>query len=192
MRAAEPSVQELVETAMSKFEVKKFDDAQALIDKALAIAPDSAMLLNLRGAVLTKKDDFVGAKEMFEKSLSADPSFFPARFNIGETLFLQKQYPQALDYFRKLLDSYPQSEILQFKLVLCLLLTDQPGEAEKLASRMRRVTQDPSWYFAQAALEIKKGNKGKARSFIISADALFPGKGRLYTETFDDLGWPSK
>ena len=190
--SGESPAQKLVSEALVDFEAKKFDDALVKLLEAEKLDPNSAFVLNLIGAAYTKKQDFAMAKTYFEKSLALDSTFFPSLFNIGELFFLQKQYPQALDYFARMLNRDPGNELLQFKVVLCLLLTDQPEEAEKLIKRMKYPGEGPSWYYSQAAVAFKKGDKGKSRETVGMAKILFPGKVSLYDETFTDLGWPIK
>ncbi len=184
--------QALVDGALQDFEKKKYDEALEKLKEAEKITPDSAFIYNLLGAAYTKKQDYNSAKAAFEKSLGIDPNFFPSVFNIGELLFLQKQYPQALEYFARMLDSAPGNELLQFKVVLCLLQTGQVDDAKKVVSRMRYPGEGPAWYYANAALESHAGNKRKSLEYQASAKTFFPDKTSLYTETFEDLGWPTK
>lgn len=188
----ESPAQKLVNEALVDFEAKKFDDALKKLQEAESLDPQSAFILNLIGAAYTKKQDYPAAKSYFERSLDASPGFFPSVFNLGELLFLQKHYAQALEYFANMLNRDPGNELLQFKVVLCLLMTDQMEDAEKLHGRMRFPGDGPAWYYSQAAVEFKKGRKGKSREIQTTARTLFPDKVSLYDETFADLGWPTK
>lgn len=184
--------QALVDGALADFEDKKFDEALQKLTEAEKLDPNSAFVLNLLGAAQTKKQDYAAAKISFEKSLEKDPNFFPSVFNIGELLFLQKQYPQALEYFARMLSNAPGNELLQFKVTLCLLKTGQKEDAQKLVSRMRFPGEGPAWYYANAALSNEAGDKRKASEYLASAKTFFPDKTSLYSETFEDLGWPTK
>lgn len=184
--------QALIDGALEDFEKKKYDEALQKLQEAEKLTPDSAFVYNLLGAAYTKKQDYAAAKAAFEKSLEKEPNFFPSVFNIGELLFLQKQYPQALEYFARMLDSAPGNELLQFKVVLCLLKTGQVDDAKKVVSRMRYPGEGPAWYYANAALQSQEGNKRKSLEYQASAKTFFPDKTSLYTETFEDLGWPIK
>lgn len=184
-------IQRMVDSALADFEAKKYDPALNTLLEAEKLAPDSAFILNLVGAAYTKKKDYAQAKACFDKALGLDPNFFPAQFNVGELLFLQKQYPQALSHFVKMSNADPGNELLQFKLVLCLIMTDQVEDAEKVVRHMKFPGEQPAWYYAQAALQMKAGNKSKAREYRATAEQIFPGKTSLYSETFQDLGWPT-
>lgn len=190
--AEEPNPQEVVDAAISQFQAGKYDQALEKLLQVEKAQPDSAFLQNLIGAVYTKKKDYGKAKEAFDKALDIDYTFFPAQFNVGEVLFLQKQYPQALDHFERMLRNAPDNELLQFKVALCLLQTGQKGEAEKLAKRMKYPGQEPAWYFTQAALAINSKDSGKASENLAAAKELFRDKTSIYIETFQDLGWQTK
>lgn len=184
--------QELVDSALVDFKDNKYDPAITKLKEANELAPNSPFILNLLGAALTKKKDYEAATGYFNKALEVEYSFFPARFNLGEVLFLQKRYPQALDYFTKLLRDSPGNELLQFKVVLCLLQTDQVDNAKKLASQMKFPGQEPAWYYAQASIALHEGNKKAAMKYLDNANVFFSGKTQLYQETFQDLGWPTR
>lgn len=191
-KAEDVSGKSLVEQALADFEEKKYDEALALLEKAETESPDDPFLQNLIGAAYTKKKDYAAAKGHFEKAVELNPNFFPARFNLGELLFLQKQYPQALGFFTDMLRQGPGNELLQFKVVLSLLMTDQVEEARKLAARIKVPGEGPAWYYAHAAIEQKTGNRRKASEYLAGAKTFFPNSVSLYDETFQDLGWPTK
>lgn len=191
-KSADKSDQPLIERALADFEKHDYDAALAKLQEADKASPGDPFILNLLGAAHTKKKDFAAAKEYFDKALAASPGFFPAKFNLGELLFLQKQYPQALGFFTDMLRVAPGNELLQFKVVLSLIMTEQVDDARKLASRMKFPGEGPAWYYAHAAVEYKQGHKGKASEYLAGARTFFPDKISLYNETFEDLGWPTK
>jgi tetratricopeptide (TPR) repeat protein len=182
----------LVEGAVADLKKERFDDALVNLFEAQELDPTSASILNLLGAVYTRKKDFQRARTFFERSLERDADFFPAAFNVGELLFLEERYSQALDHFSDMLREGPGNELLQFKVVLCLLLMNQAAEAEKLLARMKFPGNGPAWHYAQAASQIVAGNKRRAHELIVSAQVIFPGMTSLYDQTFEDLGWPTQ
>lgn len=182
----------LIERALADFEKKKYPEALAKLQEAEKESPDDPFILNLIGAAYTKQKDYSTAKTYFDKALAQNPGFFPARFNVGEILFLQKQYPQALGFFTDMLRQAPGNELLQFKVVLSLIMTDQVDDARKLANRMKFPGEGPAWYYAHAAVEQKQNNKSKASEYLAGARNFFPNQISLYNETFEDLGWPTK
>lgn len=186
----EEPAQALVTAALASFENKDFDTAQTKLEEANKLQPGSPFILNLLGAIQTKKKKYAAAKGYFEKALESSPGFFPAHFNLGELLFLQKQYPQALSRFSQMLKQNPDNELLQFKVILSLLLTDQPEDARKLLARMTYPIKSPAKFYAEAALEIVAGHNKAATQLTNKGRILFPEKAILYDETFQDLDWP--
>ncbi len=185
----EEATQALVTEGIAEFENLRYDEALAKLIEAEKLQPNSPFIDNLLGAIYTKKNEFATAKTYFEKALDLSPGFFPAMFNLGELLFLQKQYPQALESFSKMLSKDPSNELLQFKVILSLLLADQPDEAKRLLKSMKYPIKSPARYYSEAAVEIMAGDKGAASELVAKGQTLFPDEAKLYTETFIDLGW---
>ena len=69
--------QRLVDDAVRDLRDKGFDAALGKLLEAERLDPNSASILNLLGAVYTKKKHFKTAKVFFENSLAQEPSFFP-------------------------------------------------------------------------------------------------------------------
>ncbi len=180
--------QKLTDEAMKEFGDNKFDKALELLEAANKAAPDNPAILNFLGAVWTKKDDYPKAQSYFEKALAITPSFFPARFNMGEILFLQKKYAESYSHFKDMYALAPDNELLEFKLVLCELFLDQKDAAQARMKGMIFPGKTPAWYYAQAAWELKVGSKGKGRDYVKTAQTLYDKNTALYDETLKDAG----
>lgn len=170
------------------FDAKKYRQALEKLQKAAAAQPDDLFVLNLLGAAHTKLKDFPAAQACFDKILAKQPNFFPAKFNVGVLLFLQRRYPEALDYFGKMEASDRRNELLQFKVFLCMLQMGNQEGAAKFLKGIKYPGDTPAWYYAQAAWESKAGNKKKAVEYLTAAKYVFGQKTALFDETFDDLG----
>lgn len=184
--------QRLLDDAITDMNKKQFDAALEKLLEAEKLDPNSAIILNLLGAVSTKKKNYERARSYFERSLASEPGFFAPAFNLGELLFLERYYSQALDCFSRMLDADPSNELLQFKTVLCLLLLDRTEEAQTLLVRMKFPGNGPAWCYAHAAFRLKEGKRRNARDLLASAQIIFPEKTSLYDETFENLGWPTR
>ena len=167
----------------------KLDSAIANLLELNRRQPNSVQILNLLGAAYVRTKDYESALSTFEKARALDPSFFPPQFNIAETFFLQKKYPEALDRFRVLLQANPKSDLLMFKVILCNLFLDRMDEVEKIQARIRISGDSPGWYYSQAAIEMKQGSKSKAKQLVGTARFMYPGKTELYDQSFSELGW---
>ncbi|MCX7869206.1 MAG: tetratricopeptide repeat protein [Terrimicrobiaceae bacterium] len=181
-----------VEGILKLFERKKYDEVIQKI-RALPLEGEvGAFLLNLQGAAYTKLKDYEAAKASFEAALKKAPGMFSATYNLGEILFLQRKYAEALAWFQGMLANDPRNELLQFKVFLSQLLSEDTEGARKTLSRMKFPGDTPAWYYASAAWELRRGNRGKASDYLDGARYIFPGKTEIYEETFTDLGWPTK
>jgi tetratricopeptide (TPR) repeat protein len=145
-------------------------------------------VLNLLGAAHTKKKDYATAKGYFDKVLAVQPEFFPAKFNVGELMFLQRDYAGALEYFETMRQRDPRNELLLFKVFLCQLQLGDRDAAQKTMKSIKYPGDTPAWYYAQAAWESKAGNNKKALECVGGAKYIFGAKTALFDETFDDLG----
>lgn len=186
---AEPSreVKALVQGALADFDMKKYDAALEKLKAADAKVPDDAFIQNLLGAAYTKKKDYATAQKYFDKALAKQPDFFPAKFNVGELLFLQHHYDEALKYFRQMQGSDPQNELLQFKSFLCQLQLGNKEESAKALKAIKYPGDTPAWYYAHAAWASKSGDNKKALEYVTGARYIFGPKTALFDETFDDL-----
>ena len=180
--------QKLTDEAMREFTANKFDKARELLEAADKAAPDNPAILNFLGAVWTKQDDYPKAQSYFEKALAITPSFFPARFNLGEILFLQKKYAESYSHFKDMYALSPDNELLVFKLVLCELFLDQTDAAQERMNGMIFPGKTPAWYYTHAAWELKVGSKGKGRDYVKTAQTLYDKNTSLYDETLKDAG----
>ena len=142
----------LLHVIMIDFEAKKYDAALAKLSGLEKKYPGDPFILNLLGAVHTRKKDYANARRYFDLSLEKQPDFFPAKFNLGELLFLQRQYAESLGFFREMQQADPTNELLQFKVFLCLFKMDDSEGTEKAMKKIRYPGDTPAWYYAQAAL----------------------------------------
>lgn len=181
----------LFEGALEDFQRNDLEKAEKKLDAIEKAGDVSPIVFNMLGAVWTKKKDYAKANEYFNRALEMDPTFFPALFNRGEVLFLEKKYPEALDYFSQLQLSARDYDLLLFKIYLCHLLLNDPESAQAMLDRIKNHSNSPAWYYAQAAWEITNNQQGKAKKYLKNAKVLFPEKIQIFEDTFTDLGWPT-
>ena len=178
----------LIQSALADFDAKKYDAALAKLQTVEKALPDDPFVMNLLGAAYTKKKDFPAAQGYFNKALAKQPDFFPAKFNVGELLFLQRHYAEALAYFKEMRRTDLRNELLQFKIFLCELQLGDKDAATKTMKNIKYPGDTPAWYYAHAAWESKNGNKNKALEYLTGAKYIFGPKTALFDETFEDLG----
>jgi len=178
----------VLQAALAEFDLKNYDGGLSMLKELEKKTPDDPFVLNLIGAAYTKKKDFAAARPYFDHALAKVPNFFPAQFNLGELIFLERRYPEALEFFRQLLKANPNSELLQFKVFLCELQIGNTKGAEKAMNEIRYPPDTPAWYFARAIWEEKKGNHQKARELVAGARFIFGLKTTMFDDAFQDVG----
>jgi predicted Zn-dependent protease len=178
----------LFQAALADFDAKKYDDALVKLQTLEKKLPGDPFIQNLIGAAYTKKLDYATAQKYFDKALEMQPEFFPAKFNTGELIFLQRKYPEALKFFQQMQERDPQNELLQFKVFLCHLQLGNKEDAEKALKAVKYPGDTPAWYYSQAAWASKNGDNKKALEYVTGARYIFGPKTALFDETFEDLG----
>jgi len=185
----EDAYQEIINESMAEFEAERYEEALVLLEKAHNLYPRDPFVLNLKGAVYTKQKNWDEATRLFNRALNEDQQFFPARFNLGEVLFLQGKKEEALAYFESLNQMYTRNELIEFKLVLLFLLTERQADAERVLSRMQYPGNGPAWYFANAAMASAKGDRREARRYLSAVRGLFDEKTlALFDESMEESG----
>lgn len=179
--------QAAIQAVVTDFNDNKIDAALAKLQELQKSIPDDPSILNLLGSAYSKKKDYAVAEEYFRKALDEISDFFPAAFNLGEILFLQKKYTESRDYFQKLRAQDRDNELLQYKVALCDVLLSDDDRAQKSIQSIKYPGDSPAWYYAQAAWEFKKGNLKKGREYVRVAKSIFGSKTALFDETFANL-----
>jgi hypothetical protein len=105
-------------------------------------------------------------------------------------LLMQKKYAEAQSAFEQLAAPARSRELVDFKIVLALLGQGKDAKARQVLDHMKFPGDTASYYFANAAWEFAHGNKGKAREWIQSGDAIF-GQQQNYGfyDSLSDMGW---
>jgi len=184
----EDSTKVAIEAVLADFDAKKNDEALAKLETLQKKLPDDPLILNLIGSVYSKKKDYLAAESYFRKAVKKSPGFFPALYNIGEILFLEKKYTEAREHFQAMRGSDTRNELLQFKVVLCDLALNDTERAKKVMNAIKYPGDSPAWYYAHAAYENKAGNNKKAREYVAGAKYIFGPKTSLFDETFEAAG----
>lgn len=177
-----------LQTAQKALEANQPDRALQLLAPALQSNPQDPEILNLQGAILTKKKEYPAARSCYEAALRKSPQFFPALYNIGALLALEGKWEEATTYFRNFLIDQPNNELLQYKLLLLLLVHDgDPALQAKLFSSTVP-SNTPGWYYASAARAYKEGRPGEAKRLIEVAGSIYGDKTSIFTEELEESG----
>jgi tetratricopeptide (TPR) repeat protein len=76
------------------------DEAQAALERALAIAPDHPAANNQLGILLREQGEFEQAEAAYRRAIAGDPAYALAYYNLGVLLDLYlRREAEALDYY---------------------------------------------------------------------------------------------
>ena len=178
-----------IEQILADYDAKNYDDALARLENLRIQDPTDPLVFNLIGSVYTKKENYQKAEKAFRQALDLEPGFFPAAYNLGDLLFLQKKYALARQYYDTMRATDYRNELLQFKVALCDILAGEYERASRVINGIKYPGDSPAWYYANAAMEYKKGNTAKSREYIRGAKFVYgPEKNALFDETFQTIG----
>jgi tetratricopeptide (TPR) repeat protein len=165
--ASQRTANSALERATNAFNQGKYEEAEKQLDAAARAEPKKRPeVLNLRGAIFTRQKRYDEAAQEFEGALALDPNFFPAKLNLAELKLLQGKYAEATQEYQSLKALDPGSELVEFKLVLCALLTGEQSKASGLADIMKFPGKTPAYYYARAAIALKRGEKEAAQKYL--------------------------
>ena len=121
---------------------KEFDKALQAIDALEKKQPDKPLAANLRGRILLAKQDMVGARKSFERSVSLDPSYFPSVASLAALDLAEKKPEDARKRFEAVLSKDPKN--IQALLALAELRARSGGTKEEVAELITRaITANP-------------------------------------------------
>ncbi len=188
-----PAYRDLLEQANQAFRKEDYTEVLALLSRADKMIPNTALALNLRGAVATNQKDFDAAREFFNRAITKSGDYFPAKFNLGELFFLERKYPEAREQFEKMLEVDPKNELLIYKIFMTYLMEENGAKAAEWKEKITFPSDTPSYYFVRAAEAFKGGDPDSARKWVAESLRVFPPlKNEYYVESLSDMGWISK
>ena len=163
-----------LERAIEAFNQGKIEEAEKLVDVAAKADSKRPEIPNLRGAIFIRQKRYEDAAEQFSQAVALDPKFYPAKLNLAAVKLLEKDYTEATKEYEALKQVDPDSELVDFQLVLCALLGGEPGKASGMVDLMKFPGKTPAYYYARAAIALKKGEKTAAQKYFENAKKYYP------------------
>jgi tetratricopeptide (TPR) repeat protein len=178
--------------AVEAFNRNDFTTALSKLDEVDKAEPVVSQTLNLRGAVLVRMKKLEEAAVAFQKLADLDTKDPIAVFNLGEVYFLQAKYAESKKQFQKFLATPENTNnaLGRYKVFLCDLMLENNSEVQKTVDSLRPTISNPFYYFANAAVAYKKGDKDAGRGFVQSAFGIYaPGLSSAFADSFIALNW---
>jgi tetratricopeptide (TPR) repeat protein len=167
----------------------KIDDAAKDAEQAKKLDPNNPETANLLGIVASKKKDYTEAISQFNRALTENPKFYTAKFNLADILMLQGDYDQARTILEDLRQVDPKSEVVQFRLALNYVLANQTDKAMSLIDVMDFPGKTPAYYYARAAVWLKKGLVKDATQYSLNAHKYYSdGQCSYFVSVLREMG----
>jgi tetratricopeptide (TPR) repeat protein len=150
--------------AADAIDAGRTEQAAAVLDAALILEPDSAVLQDGMGYVLYKQGDAASAAEHFRRAVELDSELASARYNLGAALLAQSQVQQAIPHLEAAVDLDPGHAAAFLTLGDAYLAAGQRAEAA--SAYQRAWSLDPALLEARArwaALVLDQGRLEDAR-----------------------------
>jgi cellulose synthase operon protein C len=154
---------------------KKFQEAADAHRRAAAISPNSPDVWNNYGNHLIGTGDPEGARKLYLRVISLDPSSYNANVQLARLALTDKKGAEALGYVRRLTAVQQNSPNLAPLRLEALYLAGETGEADDLDSRWLAKAGDiPGESLAIAMAMADAGKFEKAEAFFTQALARTP------------------
>ena len=151
----------------------KIDEAAVDAQLAEKLDPTNPESANLLGIVASKKKDYAEAASQFNRALNENPKYYTAKFNLVDVLLLQGDYEQARSILADLSQIDPKSEVVQFKFALTFVLANETDQASAFIDEMEFPGKTPAYYYARAAVWLKKGLDKDANQYSVNAHKYY-------------------
>ena len=167
----------------------KIDEAAADAKLAEKLDPNNPETANLFGIVASKKKDYPEAVSQFNRALTENPKFYTAKFNLVDVLLLHGDYQQARSILSDLSEIDPKSEVVQFKFALSYVLANETDRASAFIDEMEFPGKTPAYYYARAAVWLKKGLDKDASQYSVNAHKYYTdGQCKYFVSILQEMG----
>jgi tetratricopeptide (TPR) repeat protein len=170
---AKKSYDAVVNKAARDLTEGKIDEATKDAQQADKLDPNSPETANLLGIIASKKKDYPEAISQFNRAITENPKFYTAKFNLVDVLMMKGDYDQARSILSDLSQIDPKSEVVQFKLALSYVLANQTDQAMSFIDTMNFPGKTPAYYYARAAVWLKKGLTKDANQYSVNAHKYY-------------------
>lgn len=167
----------------------KIDEAAADAQQAEKLDPNNPETANLFGIVASKKKNYTEAVSQFSRALTENPKYYTAKLNLVDALLLQGDYEQARSMLSDLSQIDPKSEVVQFKFALSYVLANETDEASAFIDEMDFPGKTPAYYYARAAIWLKKGLNKDATQYSVNAHKYYTdGQCKYFVSILQEMG----
>jgi tetratricopeptide (TPR) repeat protein len=139
------------------FSQRRLDEAQAVLERGLKLAPAMAELSVMLGGIFLDHADWANARLIFARALANAPGQPGALFGLGAALMGEGEFAPAAERFRQALARDPGYTQARLRLAACLLELDRRDEA---LTCLRAAVQTAPQCYAEALRTLVSAGRG--------------------------------
>ncbi|MFI4935052.1 MAG: tetratricopeptide repeat protein [Caulobacterales bacterium] len=136
----------------------RFDEAAAVFESGLTLAPDAVVLRVGLGNLHLKRNNRAEARRLFSQVRAAAPQRHDALVALAKVLTLDGEYAAAADLYRRALAMRPHDAMTRINLGKCLL---EMGERDAGEASLRAATRDAGELAGLAATALAATPRGR-------------------------------
>ena len=177
--------QSQIELILKLFNSKKFAEVKKEINKQILKNPNSYILFNILGGVLSEEEQFLQAVENYNKALKIKPDYAEAYNNLGIAFQKLKRVNEAISNYKKAINFKRDFSIAYNNLGNALLSTNKLQES--LQNYKEAININSNYYQAYNGLgDVYRilGDKNNAIKNFEMATKIKPD----YAEAYNNLG----
>ncbi len=140
------------------FAQRRLDEAEAVLERGLALAPVMAELAVVLGGIHLDRADRAKAKLVFARALANAPGHPGALFGLGSALMDEGEFAPAAERFRQALARDPGYTQARLALATCLLELDRWDEALEI---FRAVVRSAPHFYGKALRALVTAGRGR-------------------------------
>lgn len=125
--------------------LKKYPEALAALERALAINPSSSLAYTLIGRLWYDQGDLLKAQENLQKAYRYAPNFHELRNNMALVSLADKKYEEALEHLHKAIESQPQYAEAHYNSAMAYAKMGQPEKSREFFDKA--CSLDPQYIF---------------------------------------------
>jgi hypothetical protein len=185
----------MYDNALRAYNANNFPEALKQLDAIDARQP-VAQSQNLRGVIMMRQSIYDKAEAALNEALRIDPKLRPARYNLAEIAFRERDWAQARERFQGLLSGDAASELqgeaaqlLQYKILLTYLFENKESMVDSLLAKLALSPDTPAAYYANVAIALQQNKPEKAKEWMAQAEKNFsPRLNGLFAQSLYELG----
>jgi tetratricopeptide (TPR) repeat protein len=185
------SVNILVDKAKALNSIGKHKEAIIALTQAIELNKSESFLFSNRGYLYIDINEYSLSKNDFEVALYLDSLNFRAYAGLGKLCYLQKNYDQAIEYYKKA-NSIKSFFEYHYTLSLCYSFSNRMNEAIEELNILLKIEENAKCYLDRGNYYSYLNQHEKALADFNKAIELFPNYNEAYMNRAYFIWFPKK